>query len=132
MVFTNDKFEITSSGNSILRIKIFNEAEIGLADAEIMHENLHKLSGGNKFYVLLVTEGQFTSTPEARALVGGKEYSSSRIASAFVVNSIANRLVGNFFIQFHKPVNPTKLFSDEVSAMEWLKEQKTIFDSSNQ
>jgi hypothetical protein len=45
------------------------------------------------------------------------------VASAFVLNSLATRLTGNFFIRFHKPVNPTRLFNDEKKAFDWLRAQ---------
>jgi hypothetical protein len=32
--------------------------------------------------------------------------------------------MGHLFIEFHKPATPTKIFDDEASAFEWLKEQE--------
>ena len=128
-MFRTDRFEIRTLNDSILRIEFFNGADIDLSDAELIHENLQRLSDGNKYCVLLDGTGQFTTSPESRAFVANK--SSNRIAFAIVTNSIANKLVGNFFIQFNKPNTPTKLFSDEESAIKWLIEQKAIFDSLN-
>ena len=42
-------------------------------------------------------------------------------ASAIVVKSLGHRLLGNFFIKVQKPAVPTKLFSEEKEAIEWLK-----------
>ena len=42
-------------------------------------------------------------------------------ASAIVVKSLAHKLMGNFFIKVQKPAVPTKLFSEEKEAIEWLK-----------
>lgn len=128
-MFRTDKFEIRTIGNSILRIEFFNGADIDLSDAELIHENLQRLSQGSRYCILLDGTNQFTTSPEAREFVAQK--SSNRISFAIVTNSIANKLVGNFFIQFNKPNTPTKLFSDEESAMKWLIEQKAIFDSLN-
>lgn len=128
-MFSTDKFEIRTIDNSIIRIEFFNGADIDLSDAELVHENLQRLSNGNKYCVLLDATNQFTTTPESREYVANK--SSDRVAFAMVTNSIANKLVGNFFIQFNKPNTPTKLFSEEGSAIKWLIEQKALFDSSN-
>ncbi len=126
---TNNKFEIKSIGNLIFRIEFFNGAGIDLTDAELIHETLTSLAQGNKYCILLDAQHQFTTTPESRAFVAKKV--SGRIAFAIVTKSIANRLVGNFFIQFNKPVSPTRLFADEDAAIQWLKEQKEQFDSLN-
>ncbi len=44
---------------------------------------------------------------------------TSRVA--FVVNLVALKMVGNFYISFNKPVRPTRLFDSEEKAVEWLK-----------
>jgi hypothetical protein len=47
--------------------------------------------------------------------------SKYRLAVAIVTNSLANKLLGNFFIKFHKPLSSSRIFSDEPSAIEWLR-----------
>ena len=45
-----------------------------------------------------------------------------RKAQALVVSNLPSKLLANFFIKYHKPVNPTKIFSDYDEALNWLKE----------
>jgi hypothetical protein len=125
----NNKFEIVLLGNYIFRMKIFSGASLEVSDAEAMHEYFGKISNGNKYCILVDALSDFTSTPEVRAKIATAEYASRRIATAFVTKSMANRLVGNFFIQFNKPATPTKLFSDEESALVWLNEHIAISQS---
>lgn len=50
-----------------------------------------------------------------------------------VTNSLANKLLGNFFIKFHKPKTPARIFSDEKTALEWLRAviaEKSIAEKS--
>ncbi|MGZ4078580.1 MAG: DUF7793 family protein, partial [Bacteroidia bacterium] len=63
-------------------------------------------------------------TDAARKLIASKEYTDKRFAIAFVTTSLANKIVGNFFIKFNKPASATKLFSDEETALEWIIEQE--------
>lgn len=42
------------------------------------------------------------------------------IASALLINSSVTKMIGNFFISVSKPKNPTKIFTDEEKATEWL------------
>lgn len=122
----DNKFEITVIGDIIFRIKFTDGADINLSDAEKINEHLLQLAKGRKYCVLLDAQNQFTTSPESREYVGKKP---DRIAFAIVSKSIANMLVGNFFIQFNKPVTATKLFSDEKSALKWLQEEIVAFPS---
>lgn len=117
------KFKVESLGNSILRVTPVEDVELELADAIEMRSMLLKLSSGNKYCVLLDATKRFNVSSEARALIAGKEYSFDRIAAAFVITSLANMLIGNFFIKVNRPHSPTKIFSTEETAFEWLKEQ---------
>ena len=42
-------------------------------------------------------------------------------ADAFVIDSLPQKIVGNFYLKFVKPQVPTKLFRTEEKAIEWLK-----------
>ncbi|GAA4841844.1 hypothetical protein [Algivirga pacifica] len=42
------------------------------------------------------------------------------LASAIVISSPIVKMLANFFIRVNKPKNPTKIFTDEVNAVEWL------------
>ncbi len=116
-------FTITDIGGSIFKIIVFEGADIEEADILQLKLCALELANGKKYAILLDGTHTFSISPTARALVASKEFSKDRIAGAFVITSLANKLLGNFFIKFNKPASPTKLFSDEASAMEWLKEQ---------
>lgn len=45
-------------------------------------------------------------------------------AFAILANQLSMKLVGNFFINFHKPEQPTKIFTDEDEARKWLLKQR--------
>ncbi len=119
----HNKFKIESLGDSILRVTPNEDAELEVNDAIEMRSMLLKLSKGNKYCVLLDATKRFNVSSEARALIAGKEYSLDRIATAFVITSLANMLIGNFFIKVNKPYTATKIFSIEENAFDWLKEE---------
>ena len=105
----------------IIRLQLNDRVDVKVRDIEEIHEANQKLCDGSK-YCLLVIVGKYSSvTPEARELAASKELSKNRISLAFVTNSLAHKLVVNFFIKFNRPNTPTKLFSDENEANMWLK-----------
>jgi hypothetical protein len=45
-------------------------------------------------------------------------------ASAFVLNSIPQRIVANFYIMIVRPQRPTKFFNTKEEAVKWIKKLK--------
>jgi hypothetical protein len=42
-------------------------------------------------------------------------------ADAFIINSMAMKLISNFYLKVNKPERPTRMFTDEKEAIKWLK-----------
>ncbi|QMU28303.1 DUF7793 family protein [Adhaeribacter radiodurans] len=64
------------------------------------------------------------TTKEARDFMAN-EGNDLVLASAMVVNSPMLKMMANFYIMVNKPKNPTRLFTDRESALEWLKQFKS-------
>ena len=122
-MFRNKKFEIGSLINSIIQIKVFSGAEIELDDAKVIRKEVLEVAKGNKYAIFLDASETFEITGEARKLISEIENASQRIAIAFYIKSLPNKLAGNFFIKINRPISPTKLFSSKESALAWLKEE---------
>ncbi len=45
-----------------------------------------------------------------------------RKGQAIVVNNLHTKLLANFYMNFHKPSNPIKIFTDYDKAYNWVKE----------
>jgi hypothetical protein len=103
--------------NGILEVKIKEGAEI---DAAQVHSNIEAIKEitDDRHPVLVDARVIFTITQEARELAA--ENSKNRLAKAVLINSLATRLIGNFYINFHKPSIPTKIFTSREDAIEWL------------
>ena len=63
------------------------------------------------------------STKEARDYMAD-EGNNLVLASAILVTSPMLRMMANFFISVNKPKNPTRMFTDMASALEWLAQFK--------
>lgn len=124
--YSNKKFEITKLTKSIIKVKTFEGIELQLKDGKEMHRVIVELAEGEKYAVLMDTLKYFSSSHKVRAMLASKQLTDIRYATAFVMQSLANRLMGHLFIEFHKPATPTKIFDDEASAFEWLKEQEKM------
>jgi hypothetical protein len=119
--FSNEKYQVYVLAKNIYKLKLQSNIELDANDAIEIRSNFLSLSNGKKWGVLVDAENFFSTTSEFRQLSASKEYTDLRIALAIVTNSMATKIIGNFFIKVNKPASPTKLFSNEKQAFEWLK-----------
>ena len=119
----NSKFAVELLTNSIIQIKIFPGTDIDAEDASEMRKVVLQLADGGKYAIFLDATEMFNISDDARKLIASIENGSQRIAIGVYIKSLANKLIGNFFIKVNKPNSPTKLFSTRESALEWLNQE---------
>lgn len=62
-----------------------------------------------------------TPSKEAREYAASPEIAALTIAAAVLIGGSLSKIMGNIFLKFNTPPYPTKLFTDEQQAIEWLK-----------
>jgi len=104
----------------IIKVESKEGEFIDAEDVAAMREANLKLSEGEPYYVLLDTSnGYANADPDANKLFAAKEFSGKGIA--IIAKSLATKIVSNFFIRFNKPYTPTKVFTNELDAINWIK-----------
>ncbi|MES2837078.1 MAG: hypothetical protein V4667_06125 [Bacteroidota bacterium] len=63
-----------------------------------------------------------TITKEARDNATNLEDASPLKASALITDSLAYKLIGQFYLKVNKPKRPFNIFKTELDAIEWLKQ----------
>lgn len=98
-------------------------------------EDVHELNAlclkmaNNSHFALLVLPGEFNNaSPEAREAGSKTDFKGKRIAVAVVAKSLSIKLTGNFYLNFNKPLTPTKLFKTRDAAIKWLR--KALSDAN--
>ena len=117
-------FSILEEG--IIRIVLQENAEIELDESKLMQKTSLELTNGAKFVALIDARAKVTVFKESREWGSTAEAQKNMLAQAILIDSLANRIVGNFIIKFHKPIAKTKLFTKEEEALNWLREQKRL------
>lgn len=78
--------------------------------------------GGGQKYPVLIDAGDFVRIdPDVRVFSASEEGNICTLADAIAYNSLAQKLIANFYVFHNKPVIPTQIFSDRNEAIEWLK-----------
>ncbi len=93
-------------------------------DVEDVRENAETfglLSGGKKAPILIIGGAYSTVTKDARDFMATEESLKYSLCEAFLLKYLAQRILINFYIKVNKPIVPTKMFTNEDKAIEWLK-----------
>lgn len=102
-------------------------AEISGEDAAMLLEfAMRTYNDAEYFRVLIDLRSNPVISKEARDFAASQKTFIYISAFAIVANDLSMRLVGNFFIHFHKPDQPTRIFTDKDEARKWLMEQREI------
>ncbi|MCD6018935.1 MAG: hypothetical protein K0S53_2056 [Bacteroidetes bacterium] len=113
--------EIWFDEEGILVLKPDEGAELDLEEVESCFEAYKALGIGphNKVLELInARDGSMTADARAFAAKNGVNYF---IAAAIISDSLAVRLVVNFFNSFYKQLVPFKMFATEEAARNWLR-----------
>ena len=120
-----DKIEVNSATISLRSDRIIQyttKANITISeqDSNDMVDAAGKLGDFKKFPILIVVGKHSLADKEAREFGAGKEGTKYAVAVAFVINSLAQKILGNAYLKINKPIVPTLLFDNEEKAVEWL------------
>lgn len=103
--------------DNILQLQMYNSFYVELDDAINILECIIKLSNGSKYPLLVIYADDNLFSNETRTHIAKHTLTK---ADALVGTSLALRIVGNFYLNINKPIRPTRMFDDELSAIKWL------------
>ncbi|MEZ4774453.1 MAG: hypothetical protein R3D00_14810 [Bacteroidia bacterium] len=113
---------ISIDNDGILRLVTKPQTKSTLETVREEHRAIKKLIGDKKAIMLTDIRNMISATPEARAYTNSEEMTNTYLAVGLLVGSVFSRVIGSFIIGINKPDYPVKLFTDENSAINWLKQ----------
>jgi hypothetical protein len=106
---------------NIVELNFENGFEGELEDVKLIVERVGKFCFNNQPVLLLVVYAEDNIfSKEARQYIASKEINHIVKAEALVLNSMALRIMGNFYLKVNKPARQSRLFNDRNIAFEWL------------
>jgi hypothetical protein len=107
----------------IIVIEVKPNTEVLLEDVKEMVKTAGEL-GNNKLLKNLIVAGEYSSmNSQATLYMKSEEAHRFTRTEAIVISSLAQRIVGNFYLGIVTQKRPSKLFNSVEKAMEWLKSQ---------
>ena len=114
----------------ILYVELFAGNEIGIEDSMEHNKASQTLTGGVLHCAMIKALGNIDISSEARKYGSNPEVQINLSAQAVLVNSLATRIAGNFYIRFNKPPKPTKIFTNPEDAKSWLLYKQKEFNEA--
>lgn len=118
---TCQKFSIKKYGLDFYEVSISSGIEFKIEDQQEFVD-AQKQMGGHILPVLIICGEHASTNIDVLNYVSKKENDPYSKADAFVIQSVAQRILGNFYLNIVKPQRPTKLFSKREEAFNWLKQ----------
>lgn len=115
------KFCTWFESDGIARTRVKRNAEIFLLDAKENTLVIETFYNGIRFPLLVDMRDIRSISSEACEHFTLKGRGSVVKAYAMLLSSSLSRIIGNFFLSFHSPTVPVKLFDDEEKALVWLR-----------
>lgn len=101
----------------IVFVRVKENVDISIASMKEQYDEQAKLVGTD-LYAVLVDGTKNVSVPVETREFMARHNPKNRIATAIITNNnLATNIIGNFYIKFHKPQKPTKLFNNEADAL---------------
>jgi hypothetical protein len=107
--------------DGILQFECLPGAEMHLADAEENNKTALYLTGGRALPALINIINIKSISKEARDYYSSDATKEAESAVAMLLGSPVSRVIGNFFLGLNRSVVPTRLFTSELEAIQWLK-----------
>lgn len=118
--------KITLIEPNILRYDVPKDMQITLEIITALREFGNTALPNQKRKVLGVFNSNFIPTHEAGDFMASELRAQTVAAEAFVINSVALKLMTNFYLTIKKPKIKSKAFDDEALALAWLRNQWRI------
>ena len=121
MSVENKKFVTKLLPDGIVHTQVQEGADISFDDAKINTQDVIALTAGKPRPLLVDTRLIASISKAARDHFSMRERKPNVNSIAILIQSPLSRIIGNFFMGLNKPTVPTKLFTDQRTAIAWLK-----------
>jgi hypothetical protein len=117
IVFENFQLNVNEYG--FYEVEVFDNVDFLIADLKLL-VSAQQENFGVQLPVLILCREHANTNIELLNVIAKNENNPYSKADAFVIKSMAQRILANFYVKIHKPERPTKFFSSKEDAITWL------------
>jgi hypothetical protein len=117
---TTHNFELEVHQDGYYLVTVFGDDEFTVDDLSILVKGQKDL-GARVLPVLVLCAEQASTNIDLLNTLSKKAFNPYSSADAFVLKSMSQKILANFYLKINKPERPTKFFNDSETALTWLK-----------
>jgi len=121
------KFVLKVVDDLFYQVELAEDIDFEIPDLQDLVEAERELDG-RKLPVLVLCEPTTNTNVDLMNYLSKNKNNPYSVADAFVINSISQSILANFYSKINKPERPTKFFTKREDALEWIKQ---FFKDSN-
>lgn len=115
------KFTLTLVDNLFYQVELAEDIDFEISDLQDLVEAERELDG-RKLPVLVLCEPTTNTNVDLMNYLSKNKNNPYSVADAFVITSISQSILANFYSKINKPERPTKFFIKKEDAMKWLEQ----------
>jgi hypothetical protein len=119
--YHNETFSVKVIDDSYYEIRVFENHDFTVDDLKKLVE-AQKNNGGLVLPILIICEKNSFSDISLLSKLSQNSNSPFSKADAFVLNSLAQKILAKFYIKINIPERPTNFFDNAEDALIWLKQ----------
>jgi hypothetical protein len=123
--------QIKRPSGCVLVIRYDDELNVTLEIAKQITLEVAKFFGETELGVVHSAGTLTTIEPGVREYLAGNSRYAHKIAEAFVVKNLGQRILANFHLRIVRPACPTEVFTTEEEAVKWVKMYCRNTDAEN-
>lgn len=121
MIKETNTFSITIINQKYYLVTINDDVEFNVDNLTQLIQ-FQKEFGGIKLPVMVLCSPNATTNLDLMKYISKNENNPFSMADVFVLNSLSQKILANFYLKFATPQRPTKFFNDKVAALKWLEQ----------
>ena len=125
LIFNNELVQLTFRSDKILHIHYITE-DMTIENSKFVLQYTRTNSPWKISTVFLTGSNFMTQSKESRDFNSSAEVLQYCSAIAFLADSLAQKLLANFFVSMNKNKIPMRFFDNTADALKWLSQFKTI------
>jgi hypothetical protein len=106
--------------NGILQLDTLDDVDYDMAKVTIIINYLTQLASDKPFKLLVIAAESSNITVDSLRLLSSSAGMNYVEAQAYVLSTLSQKLMANFYLKFLKSEKPVKFFKDKDSAISWL------------
>jgi hypothetical protein len=119
--YSNPRFSLSIIDGAYYDLKIIDNVEITIDDIKEIVAAQKKMGARRMPTLVSGTKYAITNAETLKYISENKNFPYSS-GGAFIISSVSQRLMANFYLRLNKPQRPTRFFNNVSDAIKWAKE----------